>query len=293
MDLVQRVRCAYPRLTESHRKAADYILADLEGCAFLSLNELSGRIGVSEATLIRFAQALDFSGYKEFREHLADHIRKIIYTRRPTGGRLPCEETGLDEVKRADLEFIARTMDRINPTRFRELVQRLLEAERIFCLGWRISSFLAEFLAFQLRRIDFPAYALVRERRTLLEQAAELRPGDFVIAFDQLLYSTEVFEAVNHLGRKKPEVGLATVTSDPLARIVQYSDLNFFIDLSGQRDFSLISLTGPMCFINALIEELIAARPDQARAALDRYQREVLSKQNHALAWRPGAPPEE
>jgi DNA-binding MurR/RpiR family transcriptional regulator len=117
-----------------------------------------------------------------------------------------------------------------------------------------------------------------------LEQVLNLKKGDILIVFDLLLYSREVYDAVSYVGAKLPEVTIATFTNDPLAQIVQYSDLPFFLDLSGQRDFSIISLTAPMCLINALVEKVIAQNPDKAHKALSLYEKEVLAKSSYALS---------
>jgi DNA-binding MurR/RpiR family transcriptional regulator len=46
---------------------------------FASLGELSRRIGVSDATLIRFARELGFKGFQDMRETMVSYIRGVIY----------------------------------------------------------------------------------------------------------------------------------------------------------------------------------------------------------------------
>ncbi|MGD8564049.1 MAG: hypothetical protein PVG03_16020, partial [Desulfarculaceae bacterium] len=55
-DLIQQIRQRYQGLSSSHKKVAEFVLENLEVATFVSLNELASRIGVSDATLIRFAQ---------------------------------------------------------------------------------------------------------------------------------------------------------------------------------------------------------------------------------------------
>ena len=286
-DVIRLIRERYEILSDSHRKVAEFVLENLEVATFLSLNELSRRIGVSDATLIRFAQEMGFSGFKEFREHLADFIRKIIYSQKPPlepgAGHGGGEAGLLGAILDADLNYLTNTMQGVNPEGFRKFIGLLVKAGRIFCMGWRTSSFLAEFLAFQLKRLDYDAHAMTRERRTLLEQVFYLGKGDVLVVFDQWLYSSEVYQAVEHLKRNRPEVPIVTFTNDPLAGVVQYADLSFFIDLSGQRDFSIISLTAPMCLINAVVEGVFSRNPSKAKQALKRYEDEVLSKKEHAM----------
>ena len=155
-DVVKTIRERYETLSDSHQKVAEFVLENLEVATFLSLNELSLRIGVSDATLIRFAQEMGFSGFKEFREHLADFIRKIIYSQKPpleTGSNERANDSGLlDSILQADINYMNRTLQGVNPESFEQFIGLLVGAKRIFCMGWRTSSFLAEFLAFQLKR---------------------------------------------------------------------------------------------------------------------------------------------
>jgi DNA-binding MurR/RpiR family transcriptional regulator len=286
-DIVQAIRENYPGLSSSHQLVADYVLQNLEAAALLPVSELAGNIGTSDATLIRFAQEVGYGGYKEMREHLADYIRKIIYAQKPSLEGKRNHSGVLDKIKELDRAYIASTMDAVDPARFSALIERIHKARRVYCMGWRISSFLAEFLSFQLSRLGREAYPMVRERRSLLEQVLTLQPDDLLIVFDMLLYSSEVYEAVSYLGRRSSRPGIVTITNDPLAQIVQYADLSFFVDLSGQREFSIISLTAPMCLVNAMIEEVIAADPERAGQALSQYETEVLTRGSHAMAAGP------
>jgi DNA-binding MurR/RpiR family transcriptional regulator len=286
-DIVQAIRDRYQSLSDSHKLVADYVLDNLEAAALLSVNDLAGKIGTSDATLIRFAKEVGYGGYKEMREHLADYIRKIIYAQKPSLHGPKAHSGILNKIKELDTAYIASTMDSVDPARFSRLIREITRAGRVFCMGWRISSFLAEFLSFQLRRLGWEAHPILRERRSLLEQVLDLRQNDLLIVFDLLLYSSEVYQAVSYLGQQKNAPKIVTITNDPLAQIVQYADLSFFLDLSGQRDFSIISLSAPMCLINAMVEEVIAADPERANQALSLYESEVLTRGGHAMGITP------
>ena len=82
------------RLTPSQRRIMQYIMDHYEEAIFLTASELAQRVGVSEATVVRLAQALGFDGYpgmqKKFREglqnrlstvarleHTVDHVRQM------------------------------------------------------------------------------------------------------------------------------------------------------------------------------------------------------------------------
>ena len=143
-----------------------------------------------------------------------------------------------------------------------------------------MSSFLAEYLCFSLQLLSINAVAVIRERRPLVQQLLFIGKNDLLIAFDLLLYSAEVLEAVEYVHHKEVGAGVVTVTNQPISQIAQYSDLNFLIDMSGH-EFMLISLTAPFCLINAIIEQTAAKNTEKTGKALAEFQQVVQSSALH------------
>jgi len=286
LSAVERIYQRYENFTESHKAIADFFLNNLEMATFKSLHELEALIGVSDATIVRFAYDLGYGTFKDFREHLAEYIRKIIYCKLPEAPGIRSGNS-FERTVNADIMYVRQTMDAVDGVRFSRLVDMLCKAKSIYVMGWRISSFLAEFTVFQLQRIGYDARAIVRERRPILEQTAAIKPDDMLLVFDQIVYSAEVYDAVKYLATSRPDIPIVTVTSDPLAHIVQHASLSFFLDLCGQKAFSLISLTAPMCFINALAEAVFSQNVEQATTCLQRYEQLVWENSHYAMIAKP------
>src|SRR5512133_3784849 len=69
-SMAQRIGRVLPTLTRSHREMADYVLAHPLQAATMPIDELAATVGVSVATANRFARALEFDGYPQFRAAL-------------------------------------------------------------------------------------------------------------------------------------------------------------------------------------------------------------------------------
>lgn len=68
----------YTELRNSEKKVADYLLKCGEGPGDMSLAEMARRTGVSQPTVLRFARALGFDGYKDFQyAWVAEQARKV------------------------------------------------------------------------------------------------------------------------------------------------------------------------------------------------------------------------
>lgn len=276
-SIIQIIRNHYDDLNDTHRKIADFILQNLEKATFLSLMEISEEIGVSDASLIRFARKLGFKGYKDLRGALIDYIREIIYPiHKLTLSERQNQHVLPDLVMKKDIEYITKTINNIDNKKFDTLTEFIASAKRIYCMGWGYSSFLAEFLTFGLRLLSYEATPVIRERRPLIQQVMYLDKDDLLIVFDLLLYSTEVLEAVEYVYKKGKNTKIVTITNGPLAHIVEFSDSSFFCDLSGQ-ELQLISLSAPMCFINCVLELVAVKNPKKTNRAMNEFQHVVVS----------------
>ena len=104
-DVVTQIRTHYDSFSKSHRRLADFILENLHEVAFLSINELSQRTGISPATITRFARRLDFQGYPDLQRGLYEHQKQWApfgqlksLLRRET----PAEDAGPDSLQSVD-----------------------------------------------------------------------------------------------------------------------------------------------------------------------------------------------
>ena len=286
LNIVQTIQQSYSVLNETNRKIADFILHNLEKATFLPLKEISKELGVSDASLIRFAKKIGFKGFQELRENLIEYIRYIIY---PTSKKSIIKEKDRPYIKTVvnkDIEYIKKTMNNFSPEEFEALVEMIASARRIFCMGWGYSSFLAEFLSFGLNFLSFDSRSVVRERRPLIQQIFNLKDNDALIVFDLLLYSAEVQEAVEYVRNKNNKIKIITFTNDSTAKIVSCADLSFYFDLSGH-EFQIISLTAPMCFINLILERIVLIENDKTTKALKEFQRVVQLSPKHYSQFNP------
>src|SRR5512141_2160762 len=87
-DFGQIVSENYKDLTKSEKQIADYLRKNQEESAFLSAGELADRLGLSEATMVRFARNLGFSSYPTMRGVLQDNFRRRVTHSTRLRGRL-------------------------------------------------------------------------------------------------------------------------------------------------------------------------------------------------------------
>jgi hypothetical protein len=92
-DFSQLTAGRYDQLTKSEKRIANYLRKNQEEAAFLSASELADRLGLSEATLVRFARTLGFPSYPAMRSLLQQNFRaRVTHSARVSG------EVGLDVI---------------------------------------------------------------------------------------------------------------------------------------------------------------------------------------------------
>jgi RpiR family carbohydrate utilization transcriptional regulator len=68
------IKSKYREFSKKEKIIADFILANPTDSVHPSIEELSGKIGISEATLVRFARKLGYTSYQRFRIALATEL---------------------------------------------------------------------------------------------------------------------------------------------------------------------------------------------------------------------------
>jgi DNA-binding MurR/RpiR family transcriptional regulator len=116
------------RLTPSQKKLLNYILANDEEAVFLTIQDLSRRVNVSVATVVRLAKGLGYAGFPQFQQELRSLFRDKLTTvsrLQKAAQRETSEENVLVKVFQQDIENITETMKQVSVDDFRRFVKTL------------------------------------------------------------------------------------------------------------------------------------------------------------------------
>ena len=79
-DLMKIIQIKYPRLSKSQKLIAEYILSSYDKAAFMTAAKLGVSVGVSESTVVRFANEVGFEGYPKLQKALQELIKNRLTT---------------------------------------------------------------------------------------------------------------------------------------------------------------------------------------------------------------------
>ncbi|MBU3159215.1 MurR/RpiR family transcriptional regulator [Clostridium frigoris] len=250
-DLMRTIQIKFPRLSKGQKLIAEYILKHYDKAAFMTAAKLGTSVGVSESTVVRFANELGFSGYPKLQKALHELIKNKLTTvqRIELSNDFITQENALKGVLKADMENIRATLEKINHKTFEDIVNSLFKARKIYIIGLRSSAALAEFLAFHLNLILDNVKVVAYGVSDIFEQMLYVNEQDIVIGIGFPRYTTRTIEALAFAKSKNANVVAITDSLlSPLATRADYtliaqSNMASFVD----------SLVAPLSVINALI----------------------------------------
>src|SRR3972149_2939196 len=77
----ERIRSARPNLSKSFQRLADYILDSYVQAALMTASELAHEVDVDAATVVRFAQALGYSGFPDLQDEIKARVLQDMLIR--------------------------------------------------------------------------------------------------------------------------------------------------------------------------------------------------------------------
>ncbi len=78
--LITNIKGQYTRLSKGQKLIAQYIVKNYDKVAFMTASKLSEEVGVSESTVVRFANALGYSGYPKLQDAMQELIKNKLTT---------------------------------------------------------------------------------------------------------------------------------------------------------------------------------------------------------------------
>lgn len=272
--ITERIAKIYPALTSAHRKAADYVLANPFQAATMTIDELADAVGMSVATANRFARALEFDGYPQFRAELVRAfettlapVEKLRTELQREASSVEIFSASLDE----DIDNIQGTLRQLNSAACEKAVEMILRAPRIFILGFSTSAYLGSIMA---HRLD-PCCSIVQ---TIANDAGptqaarrlfKLTPDDLVIAISFPRYNKFTIELLAIARERGAKIlALTDSTSSPL---VPMADVILYA--KAERRLSANSEAAALALIEALCGAVVHRSENSLRNATELTER--------------------
>lgn len=185
MNCLIRIRQRYAGLAQSDKKLADFILTQPDDARHLSSQQLAAVAGVSQSSVVKFAQKLGFKGFPALKLALSEalasnpHPQSVPVHNQIRGDdplRLVGEKLIKDNVSAMHASLDVNTEDKL-----RESIDLLRSARRIVLTGIGASGLVAQNFSWKLMKIGFNAVA-EQDMHALLATVQAMTPDDVLLA---------------------------------------------------------------------------------------------------------------
>lgn len=249
--LILDIQAQYPRFSKGQKLIAQYILSNYDKVAFMTACKLGDTVGVSESTVVRFANALGYSGYPKLQAALQELIKNKLTTvqRVEMAKEYSDDYTILNKVLKSDMDNIRGTLEEIDKTAFEESANKLLKARKIYILGMRSSFAIAQYLGFYLDIILDNVHIIRMDMGDAFEQIVRINEDDVIIGISFPRYSKKSYQIVSYAKEKGAHI--ISLTDSLFAPVASLAD-NVLLVKSNMASF-VDSLVPALSIANALI----------------------------------------
>lgn len=256
--LIRDVHERYVKMSKTNKRIAEYLTQSPNEMAVNSINELASRCAVHPSSLVRFAQMLGFSGFRDlqqlFQQRLitaapgfearAARLRAELADRETRGAR-----GHLRDIALRDIASIEDLLENIGEAELDRAIDLLAGANTIYLLGQLRSEPIVGLLRYVLTMIGRRAVMLEASGGLATHMAKLIEPQDVLLAVSFRFYATEVVNISEEAAaRGVPIIAISDSTLSPLAKVARI----LFAIPEGEYTFAR-SLAAPMCLAQALV----------------------------------------
>lgn len=268
-DFIQAITTHFNSLTKSEKRIATFLRRNQDEAAFIAASEVSDRLNISEATVVRFARKLGFASYPAMRTVLQENFRaRVTHSTRLKGRLNELREVGdiFEKLTVSEIDYLTQALETVDRDALMKSAKLLCSARRIFVFGLGPSNSLVDLMEIRLKRFGRDVVPLKSAGREILDSLITMTSEDicFVISF----YDTN--PALDLLMRFAGETGCQVIllTDTQGSFIGEQAQVVLVARRGPVSEFH--SLVVPMTIINALLLAIAQEDKDRVMANLDK-----------------------
>ena len=236
-EFQEQVRARYDELSKRLQQVARYVLDNTNSVAFDTVAIIAKEANVPPSTLIRFANAFDFSGFNEmkqlFRMNLVEETasytdRARLFRELDGDQELTNDPTQiLKEFAHSNAQAMQQLAARTPPEDLLKAIDYLADADNVYIIGLRRSFSVASYLAYALSHLECRPILIDGLGGMFKEQINRIGNNDVVISISFTPYAAEtmmVSEKAAQMGAKQ-----IVITDSQISPLASFSDVCFVV----------------------------------------------------------------
>ncbi len=263
----------------SERKVAKYVSENLDDMVGLSVEELAGRSGSSQAAVVRFCKKLGCKGYRDFSIQLVTElaVAQLANNERADYSDIRAGDnagTVIRNVCHHNIQAIEDSISLVEPDLVELCAEKLFYAQRVDLYAIAASNLVAQDAQQKLMRINkrVTAYS---DPHLQLSSASNLTSGDVAIALSWSGETREVLEAAR-LAKRNGSF-LIAITRYGRVPLAEFADVHFGLSAPEMaiRSGAMSSRIAQMTMIDILFSCVVSRHYQETVPYLERTRQVV------------------
>jgi len=264
-----RLDACYEAISPAEKTVARFFQENREEVLISSASSLAKQAGASDATVVRTAKALGFSGLEDLRRTLAQEIRDTASPARRMARTINEVGSDLDLALSVTLDINTNALKAvradISTDLFRAAVCSVIDARRVFIFGIGPSSAMAEYFSIGLGRLGVDTQSLTETGLLLADKIQHFQNGDLLIIFAYGRVYQELAVMLDHANLKDMRSILISDTLGPKL----HSRVDLVLPVARGRMNMLSMHTATLALIEALLVGVAMKKPKESLASLE------------------------
>ncbi|MET7242845.1 MurR/RpiR family transcriptional regulator [Methylobacterium sp. EM32] len=217
-----RIRMMRPNLTPLEARVVDSVFERRDFSAETALKDVAEAAGVSEAMVVKIAKKLGFSGYRDFRQNVADYVRLSVAEMHDD---LSPDDSGAEivgKVFRASIQALEETLAIADVAAFERAADFIAQGRQRDFYGIGGSAQIARDVAHKFLRIGIRA-SVYDDAHMMAMSASLLGTRDVAVGFSHTGATLVTLEALQ-IARRRGARTIA-ITNYPHSALAEVADV--------------------------------------------------------------------
>lgn len=272
-----RIRQVLPTLSAASARLANYFLEHPDRVVEATQEDVAADLGISTATVSRFAKMIGYSSYSHLRMSLSSQIARAAGTRLADVSDTDSAMQSARKTVNASVEALRGTLDFLNGEDIEFAVSSIMGARRLGIFGLGSSNIVAQYAYHTFLRLPVEMVYSTDYHFQLMD-AGKLDDADVALVISHTGNDSDMTLLAERL--HDDDVPILAITSYPASPLAQLSDVHFnsVSEDTRFRTEALISVTSQIGVVDVLFTELCRRYGESAEQELEKVRRAVAVK---------------
>ena len=235
------------KLTKNEKKLIDFIFQNIHQFSSMSIQELSQKTHISQATISRLPKHLGYLNFKDMKMSMTQKVSPANKMHSTV-----TQEHSFPHYLVLQNQYIEKTIEHLNIDEIDAIVDHIIEANTIYVFAKGATICLADLLSFRLRRFQKKVVIMPSSGSEIFECLPMIKSDDFVILFGFLKTPVEAQIVLEYCHQIKCQTML--MSSRLIDDAKKMADYNIYVYRGEDHEYH--SMAVPMACIDALVIEI-------------------------------------